>query len=48
MYGQGAQAPSIEIIIICLMSIFPSYFFLSILGVKTGKMEVNRNWKMAQ
>ena len=28
--------------IICLMSIFRSYFFKSILCVKTGEVEVNR------
>ena len=30
------------------MSIFPRYFFKSVLCVKTGEVEVNRYWKMVQ
>ena len=30
------------------MSIFPGYFFKSILCVKTGEVELNRYWKMVQ
>ena len=44
----GGPGPPNSNSIICLISIFRSYFFKSILCVKTGEVEVNRCWKMKQ
>ena len=41
MYGQGGQAPSIQIQYF-VQRAFSLAIFLSILCVKTGKVEVNR------
>ena len=38
----GGPGPLNSNLIICSMSIFPSYFLKSILRVKTGEVNVNR------
>ena len=42
MYGQGAQAPSMEIQYFVQRAFFLAIFLKSILCVKTGEGELNR------
>ena len=41
MFGQGAQAPSNEVQWFAQSAFFTANFFLSILCVKAGEVEVN-------
>ena len=41
MFGEGAQAPSMEVQWFVQPAFSMANFFLSILSVKTGEMEVN-------